>query len=532
MVTSQASPLEGVSSGNQDVMDHLGFRWLTWASEAVAHTLGHLSSVDTRSLPLVAVGDEVWVRLGSNRGCLGIVHATSSETVEASLAGSNMNNVEDKRPRRRIHVDGKGRNCTDTLIHIDDDREVACGYERLTRVFAATANTPYITVVADTLEFRHLARTQVRPTDHVIEIGSSTGLTTAILHSQAASAVGFDVSIAQIAEARNNNPQCKFEFLDLFSEPDRLKDLPEAAECNVAFVDIGGDREVSQVIEAIRILREHCRLSLRLVVVKSEELFAAMNTWGFDGLRDGTWQLRCPDEFLNTTHASVRREKQLAPKDAVTVSAKQQKKKKALCCYAELERLASHPLADDSIPLGLIRRSLETSQQQRGWSKVNSGFYFAHLDENAADSVICIVLREDENPLMRSQGVACVFGDVDNALMLADAASHAVPVFLGLSPAASACYCFLGSFRVQSVLPQGSPLYLEEQFIEMKSRLLAKSRRELCEIQLVEMCSVSQPDGAVDSDSACRPRHPVEATDLEAWLAIVRQRRHSASLTE
>jgi hypothetical protein len=168
--------------------------------------------------------------------------------------------------------------------------------------------------------------------DHVIEIGSSTGVATAILHSQAAFAIGFDVSMAQIAEARSNHPECRFEFLDLFTEPERLRTMPEIVDCNVAFVDIGGDREVSQVLEAVRLLCEDCSLSLRLIVVKAEELFAAMTDWGFNGIKDGAWQLRCPADFANAPHTSRRRAKQVLPKDAEqgSISAQQLKKKTIL----------------------------------------------------------------------------------------------------------------------------------------------------------------------------------------------------------
>jgi SAM-dependent methyltransferase len=189
-------------------------------------------------------------------------------------------------------VDGKGRNCKDVLVAIDEETEVACGFDRLTRVFPATTAAALVLVVADTLEFRHLARTQVCAADSVLEIGCSTGLTTTILQSQAGSSIGFDISTSQIDEARRNHPDCTFEYLDIFADTDRLSGYPKSCQCNVAFIDINGDREVSQVLQAVSLLREKYVAPLRLIAIKSEELFAAMSTWGFDGCQISSQSLR------------------------------------------------------------------------------------------------------------------------------------------------------------------------------------------------------------------------------------------------
>ncbi|CAE7456096.1 tam [Symbiodinium natans] len=125
---------------------------------------------------------------------------------------------------------------------------------------------------------RNLARHLVSAEDHIIEIGSSLGHCTEVLHARAADVLGLDVSVAQLAESRRRVPGAEFEFLDVFEEPDRLAALPAAARCTKVFLDIGGDRQKVQVLNAIGILRR-CLQRARLIVVKSEELHAAMASW-------------------------------------------------------------------------------------------------------------------------------------------------------------------------------------------------------------------------------------------------------------
>ena len=102
-------------------------------------------------------------------------------------------------------------------------RHLSRGFGRLTRFLRATAEVPGIVVVAHTLEFRHLARSQVTKRDHVVEIGSSLGLCTKILAQASGAVVGFDVSAAHLEESRRTFPELRFEFLDIFEEAERFR---------------------------------------------------------------------------------------------------------------------------------------------------------------------------------------------------------------------------------------------------------------------------------------------------------------------
>merc|ERR1712232_826150 len=136
------------------------------------------------------------------------------------------------------------------------------------------------------------------PSDRVVEVGSSTGLCTTILHGSAEAVLGLDVSLAQLEESRQAYPKINFQFLNIFEESDRLRALPEAQGSNVAFLDINGDREFTQVLHATELLRRHCFPGLlRLVVVKSEELHAALLA-SDTALHGGVHRLSSPCTFL------------------------------------------------------------------------------------------------------------------------------------------------------------------------------------------------------------------------------------------
>ena len=48
---------------------------------------------------------------------------------------------------------------------------------------------------------------------------------TYVLASHAGLAIGIDVAGDFVEESRRRHPSCRFEWLDCFEEPDRLKDL-------------------------------------------------------------------------------------------------------------------------------------------------------------------------------------------------------------------------------------------------------------------------------------------------------------------
>eukprot|EP00434_Breviolum_minutum_P039267 symbB.v1.2.034865.t1/scaffold4577.1/size37779/6 len=147
-----------------------------------------------------------------------------------------------------------------------------------------------VVVVHSTNDYRHLARQLVHDKDEVVEIGSSLGKCTEILVSRASHVLGVDVSLEQLAISRKRVPNASFVFLDLFEEAAKLRGLLAEhgqRKTSVALLDIGGDRQCRQVLRAIHLLQEHL-LELRLVAVKSEELYSRMAAWtGQKGLGDG-----------------------------------------------------------------------------------------------------------------------------------------------------------------------------------------------------------------------------------------------------
>ncbi len=76
--------------------------------------------------------------------------------------------------------------------------------------------TEKLVVVCKTAdEYRQLARSQLTPEDHVIEIGSSNGKCTEIIHQHTKGRViGIDVSLESVAASRIEYPAIRFERFD------------------------------------------------------------------------------------------------------------------------------------------------------------------------------------------------------------------------------------------------------------------------------------------------------------------------------
>ncbi|CAK0876840.1 unnamed protein product [Prorocentrum cordatum] len=488
------------------VADDLGFLWACAPSaEAV--------------VPAVRPGDLVWVRLSRGRGCRGAVESVRSG---AAVQGPGAP-VEEQPPqagRRRLRVDGKGRSCTDVVVGVDSESEVACGSERLTRILPPGER--WVAVVPDTLSYRHLARTQVTQQDCVVELGSSIGLCTAVLAESAGSVLGLDISLAQLEEARRAFPAVRFEFLDIFEEHARLRGMSEAARCTAAFVDINGDREIAMVLHAVEILRRCCLPQVRLVVVKSEELFAAMaggRLLPTCSAGEPWRQLASPGSFLKPwchlreplPPRQRNAEAAGAPPGAPAVgSGLQRKKKRALCGrVAAAEGRAGGPAGSGGarLPLGRLERALAQSATARG------GFHCAA--PSAGGQAVCLVLDEDDHPLARSHRVACAFGDLASAQGLARATAGAAPVLLGRGGARSAVYEFWGLLRVIDVLPVDHPLYAEPavgaalRALATRSRSRSRGAAAAAEVHLLRL---GPPEPAAEGGPP--PASPDELLEL------------------
>ncbi|CAE7776298.1 unnamed protein product [Symbiodinium sp. CCMP2456] len=169
------------------------------------------------------------------------------------------------------------------LLQSVDGRIFGCSSGRVVRVLPSSP--PRVLLVYDTTTYRRLAKTQVGKDDGILEVGSSFGECTSILASHAAVVIGVDNSPKLVEESSRRYPECRFELLDCFKEPARLRllcaEIQRASSNFKLFVDIGGDRMTSGVCHALVVLESlWCRPGSEikqpsLVVVKSEGLSEA-----------------------------------------------------------------------------------------------------------------------------------------------------------------------------------------------------------------------------------------------------------------
>ena len=153
-------------------------------------------------------------------------------------------------------------------------------------------------VTFDTNTFRRMVR-RVKPTDVVLEIGSSWGKCTALLGEALCSpgrVVGIDTSKEAVERCRDQYPHLKFERADALATPrivieivERLLAVARASLDDgggssakgkaldlVVFVDIGGNREIEALVALLPWCAQSLPLVPRLIVVKSETLYCAV----------------------------------------------------------------------------------------------------------------------------------------------------------------------------------------------------------------------------------------------------------------
>ena len=134
---------------------------------------------------------------------------------------------------------------------------------------------PAILLCGETESFRMLARSQIIPTDTVLEVGCSYGLATKELAARARKVVAVDVSSSAIerasAHCAAHAENIRFERIDGLKQQSQLLDM--AAGSTVAFIDINGDRASADVVQLLQAL--HTRLAPALTVVKNSQLYRA-----------------------------------------------------------------------------------------------------------------------------------------------------------------------------------------------------------------------------------------------------------------
>lgn len=181
---------------------------------------------------------------------------------------------------------------------------------------STTAGAPLLVLLtAETLPYRLLAASQVRPTDRVLEVGCSTGETTAVLvkYVPLGDVVAFDVGADMVERTKERlkliatsdrgmtcarvrvckidpfmDPRGAVEAATTPIEPDGegeradgQADTPKigaggSRAVDAVFIDIGGNREVRGVARMIAFARTAFANPPRLIVVKSQALVAEL----------------------------------------------------------------------------------------------------------------------------------------------------------------------------------------------------------------------------------------------------------------
>ncbi|CAG9467021.1 unnamed protein product [Pedinophyceae sp. YPF-701] len=186
--------------------------------------------------------------------------------------------IEDEAHRYsgRIRVQFHAQN--NPTAHVRPARITPCLPKLAKRACAPTAADDADGAVAgllvscpETEHFRLLARTQVTPADFAVDIGSSYGRTTVLLHRKCARAIGIEISKDLIEESQKQYPQIDFRRLDAIGDKPAVADA--ARGCTVAFIDVGGDRALPALTDVIPFVQSV--LKPRLIVVKSRELHRA-----------------------------------------------------------------------------------------------------------------------------------------------------------------------------------------------------------------------------------------------------------------
>lgn len=140
---------------------------------------------------------------------------------------------------------------------------------------------PAVLLCGETDSFRALSRSQVLPTDIVMEIGCCYGGATALLASRAKSVIAVDVSeeaLSRAASLCTSHTNVRFEQIDVVKDPARLIDDAVASGVSVVFVDINGNRAGDIVSTLLATLQE--RLHPALTVIKNRELYLAARASG------------------------------------------------------------------------------------------------------------------------------------------------------------------------------------------------------------------------------------------------------------
>eukprot|EP00966_Prymnesium_polylepis_P290221 6704123-Prymnesium_polylepis.1 len=133
---------------------------------------------------------------------------------------------------------------------------------------------PAVLLCGETESYRRLARSQVLPSDVVLEIGCSYGVATRSLATRASRVLAVDLSADALRRAEDKCGDrfgnVRFELLDAVHDLARLTAISRAMGVTAVFVDVNGNRPSQPVEPLLHALHE--RLSPTVMVVKNREL--------------------------------------------------------------------------------------------------------------------------------------------------------------------------------------------------------------------------------------------------------------------
>jgi SAM-dependent methyltransferase len=206
--------------------------------------------------------------------------------------------------------DSSSKRCS---VQIESTNEtILVKRKRLLPIYSNNNYDQLILITEKTNQYRQLAVSQVLSSDHVFEIGCSTGETSKLLWLYAETWVGIDNSDDMVLETLHKlvthlsttatTCQTNCLHIDALLQPDNAKTAAsQFHEPTCVFLDIGGDRDLAAVVQLVTwTLKEF--LNLRMVVVKSERLFQTLSPDEHGVVQDGARWLQTTAQ---ATHSLV-----------------------------------------------------------------------------------------------------------------------------------------------------------------------------------------------------------------------------------
>ena len=163
------------------------------------------------------------------------------------------------------------------LVTYCDERYTArAKRHRVEVIRGRDGSRPAVLLCEETDSFRRLARSQVLPTDAVLEVGCSFGHATSLLAANAQTVHAVDVATKPLEAASLRcaaYSNVRFEVMDALREPERL--VAAAQSATVVLLDINGNRPMSAVAPLVRLLLE--KAPPQVTIVKCRALCRAAN---------------------------------------------------------------------------------------------------------------------------------------------------------------------------------------------------------------------------------------------------------------